>query len=136
MPAHNADIAAIFVEIADLLEIRGNNPFRIRAYCNAAHSVGEFGREFNTLIESGSELPKLPGIGADLTAKIHEIVTTGHCATLDKLRKEMPQRKIAESKVLSASGAARGSSRDSNFLYFADRRLCIQNKETGQPWLP
>jgi DNA polymerase (family 10) len=90
MPVHNADIAAIFEEIADLLEIRGNNPFRIRAYRNAARSVGEFGREFKTLIESGSELPKLPGIGADLTAKIHEIVTTGHCATLDKLRKEMP----------------------------------------------
>ena len=90
MPVHNADIAAIFEEIADLLEIRGNNPFRIRAYRNAARSVGEFGREFNTLIESGAELPKLPGIGADLTAKIHEIVSTGHCATLDKLRKEMP----------------------------------------------
>ncbi len=90
MPVHNADIAAIFEEIADLLEIRGNNPFRIRAYRNAARSVGEFGREFKTLIESGSELPKLPGIGVDLTAKIHEIVTTGHCATLDKLRKEMP----------------------------------------------
>ena len=90
MPVHNADIATIFEEIADLLEIRGNNPFRIRAYRNAARSVGEFGREFKTLIESGAELPKLPGIGADLTAKIHEIVTTGHCATLDKLRKEMP----------------------------------------------
>ena len=90
MPVHNADIAAIFEEIADLLEIRGNNPFRIRAYRNAARSVGEFGREFKTLIESGAELPKLPGIGADLTAKIHEIVSTGHCATLDKLRKEMP----------------------------------------------
>ena len=90
MPVHNADIAAIFEEIADLLEIRGNNPFRIRAYRNAARSIGEFGREFKTLIESGTELPKLPGIGADLTAKIHEIVTTGHCATLDKLRKEMP----------------------------------------------
>ena len=38
MPVHNADIAAIFEEIADLLEIRGNNPFRIRAYRNAARS--------------------------------------------------------------------------------------------------
>lgn len=90
MPVHNADIAAIFEEIADLLEIRGDNPFRIRAYRNAARSVGEFGRELKVLIESGAELPKLPGIGADLTAKIHEIVTTGHCATLDKLRGQMP----------------------------------------------
>jgi DNA polymerase (family 10) len=90
MPVHNADIAAIFEQIADLLEIRGDNPFRIRAYRNAARSVGEFGREFKSLIESGAGLPKLPGIGADLSAKIREIVATGHCAALDKLRKEMP----------------------------------------------
>ena len=90
MPIHNADIAAIFDEIADRLEIRGENPFRIRAYRNAARSVGEFGREFKTLLESGVELPKLPGIGTDLAAKIHEIVTTGHCTALDKLRSEMP----------------------------------------------
>ena len=90
MPVHNADIAAIFGEIADLLEVRGDNPFRIRAYRNAARSVGDFGREFKTMIEAGQEPPKLPGIGADLAAKIQEIVTTGHCATLDKLRKQMP----------------------------------------------
>jgi DNA polymerase (family 10) len=90
MPVHNADIAAIFEEIADLLEVRGDNPFRIRAYRNAARSVGEFGRELRSLVEAGTALPKLHGIGADLTAKIHEIVTTGHCAALDRLRKEMP----------------------------------------------
>ena len=90
MPVHNADIAAIFEQIADLLEIRGDNPFRIRAYRNAARSVGEFGREFKSLIESGAGLPKLPGIGADLGAKILEIVATGHCAALDKLRQKMP----------------------------------------------
>ena len=101
MPVHNADIAAIFQEITDLLEIRGDNPFRVRAYRNAARSVGEFGREFKTLIESGAELPKLPGIGPDLTAKIHEIVATGHCAALDKLRKEMPP---AITKLLRVPG--------------------------------
>ena len=101
MPVHNADIAAIFEEIADLLEIRGDNPFRIRAYRNAARSVGEFGREFKTLIDSGAELPKLPGIGPDLTAKIHEIVSTGHCAALDKLRKELPP---AITKLLRVPG--------------------------------
>jgi len=101
MPVHNADIAAIFEEIADLLEIRGDNPFRIRAYRNAARSVGEFGREFKTLIDSGTEMPKLPGIGPDLTAKIHEIVSTGHCAALDKLRKELPP---AITKLLRVPG--------------------------------
>ncbi len=90
MPIHNADIAAIFEEIADRLEIRGDNPYRIRAYRNAARSVGEVGREFKSLIGSGAGLPKLPGIGADLSAKIQEIIATGHCAALDRLRKEMP----------------------------------------------
>ena len=44
MPIHNADIAAHFEEIAKLLEIQGGNPFRIRAYHNAALTVGEIGR--------------------------------------------------------------------------------------------
>ena len=90
MPVHNADIAAIFDEIADLLEIRDDNPFRIRAYRNAARTVGGYGRELKTPIESGAALPKLPGIGADLAARIHEIATTGHCAMRDTLRKQMP----------------------------------------------
>lgn len=90
MPVHNADIAAIFDEIADLLEIRDDNPFRVRAYRNAARIVSGYGREFKTLIEAGAKPPKLPGIGTDLAAKIHEIVTTGHCTTLDTLRTQMP----------------------------------------------
>ena len=90
MPVHNADIAAIFTEIADLLEIRDDNPFRIRAYRNAARIVSGYGRELATLIVSGQEPPKLPGIGADLDAKIHEIAATGRCAALEKLRRGMP----------------------------------------------
>lgn len=90
MPIHNADIAAIFEEIAELLEIQDANPFRVRAYRNAARMIGEFGREATSIIESGQELPKIPGIGADLLAKIHEIVSTGHCRFLDELRSQLP----------------------------------------------
>jgi len=90
VPLHNADIAAIFEEIADLLEIRGENPFRIRAYRNAARSITEFGQDIKTLLDHGGELPKLPGIGADLSAKIHEIAAGGSCALLERLRKEFP----------------------------------------------
>ncbi len=90
MPVHNADIAAIFGEIADLLEIRGENPFRVRAYRNAARSVGELGRDLKTLIDAGEELPKLPGIGADLAAKIQEICRTGTCKLLEQLHRELP----------------------------------------------
>jgi len=90
MPVHNADIAAIFGEIADLLEIRGENPFRVRAYRNAARSVGELGRDLKALVDDGQDLPKLPGIGADLAAKIREICKTGTCKLLEQLHREMP----------------------------------------------
>jgi DNA polymerase (family 10) len=90
MPIHNADIAAAFEEIADLLEIQGANPFRVRAYRNAARTVGELGRDVAAMLEEGRELPKLPGIGADLAAKIHEIAETGKCSLLERLHQELP----------------------------------------------
>lgn len=90
MPVHNADIAAIFDEIADCLEIHSANPFRIRAYRKAARTVSSFTQEFKTLIDAKATIPKLPGIGTDLSAKIQEIATTGHCALLDSLRQQIP----------------------------------------------
>ncbi|MGA9163691.1 MAG: helix-hairpin-helix domain-containing protein, partial [Thiobacillus sp.] len=90
MPTHNADIAATFEEIADRLEIQGANPFRIRAYRNAARMLGELPQEARALLENGEDLTRLPGIGDDLAAKIQEIVTTGHCSLLDRLRRELP----------------------------------------------
>ncbi|MGD9788512.1 MAG: DNA polymerase/3'-5' exonuclease PolX [Sulfuricellaceae bacterium] len=90
MPVHNADIAAIFEEIADLLEIEAANPFRIRAYRNAARVVTEQGREMRSLVEKGEDLTRLPAIGHDLALKITEIVTTGHCGFLDRLHRELP----------------------------------------------
>ncbi|MDA8095378.1 MAG: DNA polymerase/3'-5' exonuclease PolX [Betaproteobacteria bacterium] len=90
MPVHNADIAAAFEEIADLLEIQGASPFRVRAYRNASRTVGEFGRDIRSLLESGESFPKLPGIGADLAAKIHEFATTGKSELLASLRAQLP----------------------------------------------
>ncbi|MDO8932751.1 MAG: DNA polymerase/3'-5' exonuclease PolX [Rhodocyclaceae bacterium] len=90
MPIHNADIAAIFTEIADLLEIEQANPFRIRAYRNAARNLGEMGREVRAMVERGEDLTELPGIGADLAAKLREIVETGKCRALEKLHAELP----------------------------------------------
>ncbi|MEW6415678.1 MAG: DNA polymerase/3'-5' exonuclease PolX [Pseudomonadota bacterium] len=90
MPVHNADIAARFNEIADYLEIQGANPFRIRAYRNAARTLDELPQEARTLLEKGEDLTRLPGIGDDLAAKIREIVDTGRCSLLDRLRRELP----------------------------------------------
>lgn len=90
MSKHNADIAIIFEEIADLLEIEGANPFRIRAYRNAARVLGELSREVSQLLEKGEDLTELPGIGDDLARKIAEIVNTGHCSLLERLHTELP----------------------------------------------
>jgi len=90
MPVHNADIAAVFEEIADLLEIEGANPFRIRAYRNAARTLGELSQDARTLLQRGGDLTRLPGIGDDLAAKIREIVTTGSCGLLQRLHRELP----------------------------------------------
>ncbi len=90
MPIHNADIAKAFGEIADLLEIQQANPFRVRAYRNAARIVGELGREVRLMIERGEDLTDLPGIGDDLAGKMREIVQTGTCRALERLRGELP----------------------------------------------
>jgi len=90
VPVHNEDIARIFDRIGDLLEIEGDNPFRIRAYRNGARTLRELGRDVRALLQAGEDLTKLPGIGKDLAAKIGEIVDTGRCRTLEKLEKKIP----------------------------------------------
>jgi len=87
---HNADIAKVFEEIADLLEIQGENPFRIRAYRNASRLIEGLGVSISEMIEKNEDLTELPGIGKDLAGKINEIVATGTCEALEKLRKQLP----------------------------------------------
>ena len=90
MPVHNEDIAMIFEEMADLLEIEEANPFRVRAYRNAARTIRGLGKELEQMLAAGEDLTRLPGIGRDLAAKIEEILATGHAKALDKLHKEVP----------------------------------------------
>ncbi len=104
MPApapHNADIGRVFASIADLLEIGDANPFRIRAYRNAARIVEALPFDLAARLASGGELPKLPGIGADLEAKLREIAASGSCGLLDRLKRELPS---GVSELLHVSG--------------------------------
>ncbi len=91
MPVHNADVAAVFEEMADLLEIEGSNPFRIRAYRNAARTLRDLPREVGAMLGEGEDLTELPGIGEDLAGKIKEIVETGTAAALEEHRKKVPK---------------------------------------------
>ncbi len=91
MPIHNEDIAHAFEEIADLLEIEGANPFRVRAYRNGARAVRGLGQELKILIAQGEDLSKVSGIGKALAAKIREYLETGRLKALDKLHREVPE---------------------------------------------
>lgn len=90
MTVHNADVAAMFEEIADLLEIEGANPFRVRAYRVAARTVRDLPVEVADMVARGTDLSTLPGIGQDLAGKITEILATGRSALLDAQRKKVP----------------------------------------------
>ncbi len=87
MAVHNRDVAEIFNEIADLLEIEGENQFRIRSYRNASRTVSDLSGNVADMVEKGEELSELPGIGKDLAGKIEEIVDTGTLEQLQELRK-------------------------------------------------
>jgi len=90
MPIHNQDIAAMFDELADLLELQQANPFRIRAYRRAAQTIRAQPTELREQIAAGRDLERLPGIGEDLAGKIREIVDTGRCRALQKLKRKVP----------------------------------------------
>jgi DNA polymerase (family 10) len=86
----NRAIAAAFERVADLLEIDQANPFRVRAYRNAARTVAEQAGEVAAMLARGEDPSGLPGIGADLARKIVEMVSTGGLAYLEELEARVP----------------------------------------------
>src|SRR5256885_4150876 len=84
-----ATIADVLEKIATLLELKGENPFKIRAYVNAARSLETWG---GNIADLGNEevLEKIPGIGKAIAAKIKELVETGSLKFFDELRAEFP----------------------------------------------
>ncbi|MGZ2747923.1 DNA polymerase/3'-5' exonuclease PolX [Burkholderia stagnalis] len=90
MSIHNAECAAVFAEIADMLEIQGANPFRVRAYRNAARTIADYGRDIPTMIANGDDLGRIPSIGVDLASKLREIAATGTCKLQQTLRHALP----------------------------------------------
>ena len=90
MPVHNADVAALFEDVADLLAIQGENAFRIRAYRNAARTLNQLSRPVADLVAAGEDLSDLPDIGDDLAGKIATIVETGRLPLYDELARDIP----------------------------------------------
>ena len=90
MPIHNIDIVDNFNKVANLLEIRGANPFRISAYRNVARAIGSLSKSVADLIAEEKALTDFSGIGKDLAVKIREIVETGTLSLLAELEKDLP----------------------------------------------
>ncbi len=90
----NFELAKLFYEMADLLEIKGENVFRVRAYQRAAQNLESHAEDIAAVAERG-ELDKIPGIGKDLAAKITEYLRTGKIADLETLRQEVPRGLLA-----------------------------------------
>lgn len=85
----NSEISKIFNDIADMLEIKGENPFRIRAYRRAAMNIEGLSKDVSEI--SKEELLKIPGIGQDLAGKIDEYLKTGKIQAYEELKKEIPE---------------------------------------------
>jgi len=90
MPVQNAEIATMFDQAADLLEIKGDNPFRVRAYRRAARTIEGLPQSVGSMLAKEADLSELPGIGKDLAGKIAGIVESGHFDLLDQLKKKLP----------------------------------------------
>ncbi|MDH5501708.1 MAG: DNA polymerase/3'-5' exonuclease PolX [Gammaproteobacteria bacterium] len=90
MPVHNDAIADMFDRLADLLELEDANPFRVRAYRNAAGTIRGHARPMADLIDAGEDLSKLPDIGDDLAEKIATIVANGKLPLLLEVESRTP----------------------------------------------
>ncbi len=106
MTTCNAEIATLFTRMSILLEIRGANPFRVRAYQNAARTLRGLPRSAADMLAEGQDLSELPHIGKDLAGKIAEVVETGRFAMLEELEAEYPAE-LADLTALPGLGPKR-----------------------------
>jgi DNA polymerase (family X) len=96
----NADISAVFAQVADLLEFKGANRFRIRAYRNGARTIGDLPESVAAIVaDADRKLTSLEGIGKDLATKITILVTTHSLPMLDELLEEIPESVLAILRV-------------------------------------
>ena len=89
MNVTNQQVAHVFEQLADLMEIRGDNGFRVRAFRRAAQAVENLSEEAASMLASKA-LKDIPGIGAGAIKRIGEILETGTCADLTQLKQELP----------------------------------------------
>ncbi|MFY9312511.1 MAG: DNA polymerase/3'-5' exonuclease PolX [Tepidanaerobacteraceae bacterium] len=94
----NFEVAFIFYDIADILEIKGENFFKIRAYRKAAHTIENLPMDVEDLAGE-SRLQEIEGIGKALEEKIREIINTGTCRYYEELKKDFPRGLVEMLKI-------------------------------------
>jgi len=106
-PNANAEVARLFAEMGDILEIKGEPPYRYNAYRTAARSVANATERVDALFEQG-RLRELNGVGTALEAKIVEYLATGRMAAYDRERRDFP---VALASLLQIPGLGPGRAR-------------------------
>ena len=99
MAVHNIEIINKLSQVADLLDIKGENQFRIRAYRNAVRTLSGFSKNISEMVKEGEDLSSISGIGESISEKIEEIAKSGKLKQLDKLKKEIPESLIEIMKL-------------------------------------
>jgi len=87
----NTEIAKVFYDIAELLELDGENQFKIRAYQRAARVIEHLPKELEIMLREGEDLKSIPGVGDAIAKKITELLTTGKLEYYEKLRSRYPE---------------------------------------------
>jgi DNA polymerase (family 10) len=87
----NSEVAKIFQDIADLLELKGENIFKIRAYQKAARAIEHYPRELKVMLDESEDLQSIPGVGEAIAKKTTELMTTGKLGYYENLKAEFPQ---------------------------------------------
>ena len=93
MSTVNAELVALFEDMAHLLEKKGDLIFKIRAYRRAAEIISDFPYPLDVPVRQGQDLMKVPGIGKAISDKIREYVTTGQVAAYERLKAQLPELK-------------------------------------------
>jgi DNA polymerase (family 10) len=89
MPRRNEEIARLLEQIAKLLALTGGDPFRIRAYTEAARNISAMSEDVAVFHEAG-RLDEIPGVGPSIAAKVGEYLDTGRCSYYEELKRQSP----------------------------------------------
>lgn len=130
----NASIANVFDEMAELLEFRGENPFRIRAYRNGARAIRELDESVVSIVNDPQrDLAAIPGIGKTLVEKTEQLLATGSLPQLEQLRKDVPEVVIQMARIpgLGAKKAAKLHA-ELKINSLADLKTACQQDRVGE----